>query len=216
MALSMQSAKLASPFFQICQASSATQVTRGPSFLSTSQTSYIWRKRWIKSYLSNWKESFNIINLLRLTQLARGSTWWLRISSLPRSADSSLPPFCRWSSLWRLHRQLTPDQSHIIQAGLDLTHLNVALATLAQFHAASLAWKQSLQVDNEAILQIIKTYSFGSNVFRMTPCLMFTLFSPSLPAQWCQHRKGKISCWSTRWSWLSCTTTSCQRDWPLS
>ena len=40
------------------------------------------------------------------------------------------------------------DQSHIPQAGLDLTHLNVALAPLAQFHAASLVWKQSLQVKN--------------------------------------------------------------------
>ena len=42
--------------------------------------------------------------------------------------------------------QLTPDHDHVPQAGLDLTHLNVVLATLAQFHAATLAWKQSLQV----------------------------------------------------------------------
>lgn len=27
---------------------------------------------------------------------------------------------------------------------MDLTHLNLVLSTLAQFHAVSLAWKQSL------------------------------------------------------------------------
>ena len=31
---------------------------------------------------------------------------------------------------------------------MDLTHLNLALSTLAQFHAVSLAWKQSLRDDS--------------------------------------------------------------------
>lgn len=42
-------------------------------------------------------------------------------------------------------RPLSPS---LVKAGLDLTHLHVVLATLAQFHAASLAWKQSLQDDS--------------------------------------------------------------------
>lgn len=36
----------------------------------------------------------------------------------------------------------------MLQAGMDLTHLNLALSTLAQFHAVSLAWKQSLRDDS--------------------------------------------------------------------
>eukprot|EP00090_Calanus_glacialis_P001330 TRINITY_DN10935_c0_g1_i2.p1 TRINITY_DN10935_c0_g1~~TRINITY_DN10935_c0_g1_i2.p1 ORF type:complete len:452 (-),score=118.69 TRINITY_DN10935_c0_g1_i2:78-1433(-) len=59
-------------------------------------------------------------------------------------------------------RQLSPS---FLQAGLDLTHLNVALATLAQFHAASLAWKQSLQDDS-----VLDVYPFLSK----PPCPMMS------------------------------------------
>ena len=43
------------------------------------------------------------------------------------------------------------------KAGMDLTHLNLILSTLAQFHAVSIAWKQSLEDDS-----ILDIYPFLS------------------------------------------------------
>ena len=40
---------------------------------------------------------------------------------------------------------------------MDLTHLNLVLSTLAQFHAVSIAWKQSLEDDS-----ILDIYPFLS------------------------------------------------------
>ena len=40
---------------------------------------------------------------------------------------------------------------------MDLTHLNLTLSTLAQFHAVSIAWKQSLEDDS-----ILDIYPFLS------------------------------------------------------
>ncbi len=34
----------------------------------------------------------------------------------------------------------------LAQGGLDLAHMKVVLATLAQFHAAGYSWRKSLQV----------------------------------------------------------------------
>jgi len=41
-----------------------------------------------------------------------------------------------------------PLNSRRLQAGLDLAHTRIVLATLAQYHATSLAWKLSLQDDS--------------------------------------------------------------------
>jgi len=61
---------------------------------------------------------------------------------------------------------LLQPQLHCPQAGLDITHLNVVLATLAQFHAASLGWKQSLQDDS-----VLDIFPFLSK----TPCSTLSL-----------------------------------------
>ena len=45
----------------------------------------------------------------------------------------------------------------ISKAGMDLTHLNLVMSTLAQFHAVSFAWKQSLGDDS-----ILDMYPFLS------------------------------------------------------
>ena len=46
---------------------------------------------------------------------------------------------------------------HFLKAGMDLTHLNLVMSTLAQFHAVSFAWKQSLGDDS-----ILDMYPFLS------------------------------------------------------
>jgi len=54
-------------------------------------------------------------------------------------------------------KKCNPSPPYLVQAGMDLTHLNLVLSTLAQFHAVSLAWKQSLEDDS-----ILDTYPFLS------------------------------------------------------
>ena len=45
-------------------------------------------------------------------------------------------------------KKCDPCPPYLVQAGLDLTHLNLVLSTLAQYHAVSIAWKQSLGDDS--------------------------------------------------------------------
>jgi len=49
-------------------------------------------------------------------------------------------------------KKCNPSPPYFIQAGMDLTHLNLIISTLAQYHAVSLAWKQSM--DEDSILEI--------------------------------------------------------------